>query len=142
MRHWITGLAAAFLVAGCMSPGDRLGRAIALEDAYKHYTVLVRWGQLEQASQFVDPEQRDAYQALAERFGSVRITDFETSDPTFEGKNQAEVEVTYHAYSLSTLVEGRFQERQTWSREPGLGSRWQLRTDLPEALQRLVDGRS
>ena len=127
---------------GCVSPSDPLARGDALEEARKHYTALVRWGQLERASHFVAPAQRAAYQTLAEDFTSIRITDSEASEPNFEGSDEAEVQVTYRAYSLATLVEGRFQERQTWYREPGFKSKWLVRTDLAEALQRLAAGRS
>lgn len=130
------------LAMGCVSPGDPLGRGDALEEARKGYTEAVRWGQFERASSFVDPAQREAYRALAEAFGTIRIVDFEASDYRFDGADEVEVQVTYSAYSLATLTEGHFRERQTWYRQPGMASNWQLRTDLAEVLQQLVDGRS
>ena len=130
------------LATGCVSPADLLGRGQALESARKDYTEAVRWGRLDHASRFVDPAQREAYRSIAETFGTLRITDFEVSEYDFDGADEVEVQVTYRAYSLSTLTERRFQERQTWFRKPGMKSNWRLHTDLAEALQRLVDGRS
>ncbi|MGH0031874.1 MAG: hypothetical protein ACQGVC_18960 [Myxococcota bacterium] len=60
MHRWLALATAAWLLAGCVSPTDPLGREDALEDAQQRYTDLIRWGELEKAALFVDPEQRAA----------------------------------------------------------------------------------
>ena len=142
MRPGLVLLSLFVLTAGCLSPGDLLGHAGRLEEARKKYTSSVRWGQVEQASHFVDPSQQEVYRSLAKDFEVIQITDSEASDLRFEGDDEAVVDVTYRAYSLATLVERRFQEKQRWYREPGMGSDWRVRTDLAEVLKRMVGERS
>ena len=100
-------LALAMGFLGCVSPTDPLGREDALEDAQQRYTDLVRWGELEKAGTFVDPELRDDFLALAEDYAALRITDFEIQEIHYgeHGKLDASVTVVYKGYLVSTLIE-------------------------------------
>jgi hypothetical protein len=117
---------------GCASAlTNLLGKEIALEDAQRKYTELVRWGEIESASAFVDPAVADDYLDTAKLFNDIRFTQFESGAPKFgEGSDTAVVNVVYHAYSTKTLVEKTFRERQEWYREASADDEWRVRPDL------------
>ena len=123
------------LLAGlsCAAFGDPMGRERALEDAQLQYTQHVRWGNLDAASEFVDPEQRPGFLDQRPAFEAVRITDYEIGRIDYgEDRESATVRVTYSAYSLASLEERRIEERQSWVR-PG-GNTWYVRPELAGLL--------
>lgn len=118
---------------GCL--GDPMGRALALEDAQLRYTQHVRWGNLDAASEFVDPELRGEFLRQAPAFEAIRITEYEIGRIEYgEDRASATVHVTYRAYSLASLEERRFEERQSWVR-PGTGNTWWVRPRLAGLLE-------
>jgi hypothetical protein len=140
MRLAAPGLASLFAIilvtGGCAATlSDPMGKQNALQLAQREYTQRIRWGELERASLYVDPELRDAFLAQQEVFDSLRVTDYEIGEIEFgEDRNSAEVTVTYRAYSLATLIERPIREKQTWHRADGLANTWTLETELPEQL--------
>lgn len=114
----------AIAFGGCAATfTDPMGKQNALEIAQRDYTQRIRWGELERASQYVDPELRDAFLAQQEIFDTLRVTDFEIGKIEFdEEEDSAEVTVTYRAYSLATLIERPIREKQKWVREDGLSN--------------------
>jgi hypothetical protein len=135
MTGRLLGVLAALLAGlGCAAFGDPMGRASALEDAQLHYTQHVRWGNLDAASEFVDPALREAFLSQAPAFEAVRITDFEIGRIDYgDDRDSATVRVTYRAYSLASLEEQRIEERQHWVR-PG-GNTWFVRPQLAGLLE-------
>ncbi|HEY5657836.1 MAG TPA: hypothetical protein VIY27_08595 [Myxococcota bacterium] len=130
-------LFAALSTAGCASFSDPLGRHEALEMAQKQYTEAIRWGDLDRASVFLEPEQRESFELLTPTFEEIRITDFEIGQ--IEGdENEASVTVTYRGYALAYQIEKRFRERQEWSRVEGLANQWHVQSDLQEAVGTLL----
>ncbi len=53
--------AAALISSGCFSLTDPLGREDALEETQREYTKLMRWGEIERASVYVDPALRQEF---------------------------------------------------------------------------------
>ena len=130
-------LLAVFAITGCVSFSDPLGRHDALEMAQKQYTEAIRWGYLERARAFVDPEERGAFELLMPIFEEIRITDFEIGE--IEGdENEADVTVTYRGYGRAYQVERLFREHQQWSRVEGLKNQWHVQSDLDEGLRTLL----
>ncbi len=110
--------------------GDPLGRRHALKESQRDYTKYVRWGDIEAAARFVDPELREAYLGYRPIFEGVRITDFDIGKIHYgDGVASASVRVTYHGYSLESLVEKRIRETQEWVR-PGHSNTWWVRPGL------------
>ncbi len=110
---------------------DFSGKEYALEAAQRRYTELVRWGEIERASAYVDPAITADFLVTAERFQDIRFTDFENGRLQFgEGSNTATVDVVYHAYSTRTLVDKKFRERQQWYREASADNGWRVRPNL------------
>jgi hypothetical protein len=110
----------------------------ALEESQRKYTELVRWGEIESASAYVDPEISEAFIDAAAHFKDIRFTDFESGPLQFgEGSETATVSVIYHAYSTRTLVEKRFVEHQEWYRETDSEKTWRVRPDLDSVAKKL-----
>lgn len=126
-------LALALAATGCVSPSDPLSHMDSLEYAQKRYTEAIRWGDLERAARYVDPEMRDDFLALSEAFEDIRITDYEIGEVEMadEEKLHAEVSVTYKGYALPYYVENSTRDLQVWQRVESLGDhRWQVKPEL------------
>ncbi|MCH8891750.1 MAG: hypothetical protein IH827_11845 [Myxococcales bacterium] len=128
---------------GCaIASFDLTGKERALEDAQRRYTELVRWGEIEGASAYVDPAVATDYLNIAERFRDIRFSDFETGPLQFgEGSDTATVDVVYHAYSIRTLVEKRIREHQEWYREASAANAWRVRPNLDAIASELNGSR-
>ena len=124
---------------GCASnPFGDSDKQSALEDSQRKYTELVRWGEIEMASFYVDPEIAGDYLVTAELFEDIRFTDFDSGTLQFgEGSNTATVNVVYHAYSTKTLVEKTYRERQEWYREASADNDWRVRPNLAAMASKL-----
>jgi hypothetical protein len=133
MRVFAILLLLTSLVA-CQSITDPLGRQEALEDAQRRYTDFVRWGDLGRASRYLEPEARAAFLQNVAQLEHIRVTDFDVEDLEYDGEDEVHLIVTYYGFSLRTAVEGRFREHQHWTRNPGLKSRWTVKTDLDQVL--------
>ena len=114
----------------------------ALEDSQRKYTELVRWGEIESASTYVDPEMSEAFIDAAAHFKDIRFTNFESGPLRFgEESETATVSVVYHAYSTRTLVEKRFVEHQLWYREVDSENIWRVRPNLDSVAKKLNGAR-
>ena len=110
----------------------------ALEEAQRKYTELVRWGEIESASAYVDPEISEAFIDAAAQFKDIRFTDFESGPLQFgEDSETATVSVVYRAYSTRSLVEKRFVEHQEWYREADSENVWRVRPNLDSVAKKL-----
>lgn len=115
---------------------------VSLEDAQSRYTELVRWGEIEDASAFVDPAVSADFLANAERFDDIRFTDFKSGALKFsEDSKTATVKVVYHAYSTNTLVEKKVSEHQEWYREESADDEWRVRSNLDVIASELIGSR-
>lgn len=144
LRTLTTTLLTAVLCAafGCASTfTDPSGKRASLEEAQRRYTELVRWGEIERAGEFVDPDMLDEYLDHASAFQGIRFTDFESGHLIFDDdKDTATVTVVYHAYSMSTLLEKRIREKQHWYREDGMSNVWRVKPDLRQLIAGVTDG--
>ncbi len=142
MRLAIVTTSALVIIAaiGCAGTfSNPSGKQNSLEESQRRYTELVRWGEIERASAFVDPELQDEYLGYATAIQSIRFTDFESGLPRFaDGNDTASVTVVYHAYSLSTLVEKQIREKQEWYREMGPANQWRVRPDLRRIITDVI----
>ena len=139
-------LAVLPLVA-CISPSDPLGRVETLQDLQRKYTELIRWGEVERAVQYVDPEHHEAFLALAGEFDDLRITDYEVgeldirggfnveTDRAPEDGDRATIDITviYKGYVVSQMIERSYREKQQWYRD-SIYNTWRVRPDLEGLL--------
>ena len=133
MRIRIAGALVALVFitnTGCINMlADPLGRRSSLKEAQLKYTQAVRWGNLEKASEFVDPELREEFLGLLEAFERIRVTDYDIGAIQYESSELAKVTVTYHAYTVGTFLDRSFREKQVWHRV-GAGTQWWLEPQL------------
>ncbi len=126
---------------GCTSTAtltDPRGHQNALEESQRKYTQLVRWGEIEKASAYVEPDSQEEFLSYVEAFESIRVTDYETGSLDFgENDETASVDVTYPAYSLVTMLEAKVRTTQEWFRSPETGGGWRVRPELSGILEAL-----
>jgi hypothetical protein len=124
---------------GCAALSDPLNRGGDFRDTQQRFTQYVRWGDFNRASEFVHPEQREQFLALAPELSEIRFTDYEIRDVQIgEGVRQATADVRYTGYRLSGLIERHVDVRQEWERDP---SGWRVRMDL-DRIRQALDGRA
>lgn len=158
-RALILAVLMPFVVSCGATLADPTGKKNSLESTQRRYTELIRWGDLERAVRFVDPELQGEFMRQASSFNKIRISDFEIVeigwDATFHpgadvepGPEQIQPEdpederehvivtVNYSGFSEVTFLQTEFKERQEWYNNGGpLGNSWRVR---PEFI-RLVD---
>lgn len=119
---------------------DPFGRQGALQEHQRRYTQLVRWGEIERAAAFVDPAQREKYLENEDAFDSFRITDFEIGPFDYRDDDTVRVRVSYHGYSIATLIEQRIRETQEWYQPEG-ASQWMVRPEVEVIVDALAGAR-
>jgi len=122
---------------GCLWSGGRfdpLQRGDALDTAQKRFTRFLRWNLLDKAGELVDPEMREDFLNEAAEFRKLRFTDYEiiTMDiaPGFE---TATIDVVFHAYAMSTMIERRILIREEWYRDEETGN-WWVRPEIDDGI--------
>jgi hypothetical protein len=138
-------LAAALVAASAMACAsfDPLDRRGSLEESQKKYTELIRWGEIDMAAQYVDPDLRDAFLQLAPAFANIRVTDFDVVPIDYDqaerdaagDDDSVAVTVNYFGYSKSTLLERHFRERQEWHRVGSIANTWRVRPEFSELVE-------
>ena len=133
MRIRIAGplVALVFITnAGCINMlADPLGRRSALKEVQLKYTQAIRWGNIEKASEFVDPDLREEFLGLLDAFEKIRVTDYDIGSIQYESSDLAKVTVTYHAYTVGTFLDRAMREKQVW-RRVGIGTQWWVEPQL------------
>ena len=106
---------------GEYTPNDPMGNNFSLTEAHKVYTDAVRWSKFDEASAFITPSERVAYLAEMPDFDEGRFTDWTAGKWISDNEDTSEsatIEVTYRAYSMTSPVEFKVKERQSWSQDP------------------------
>jgi hypothetical protein len=140
MRFVLTPALGFALLAtlGCAALGYTAGKEKELVESQRKYSELVRWGEIEGASAYVDPTIADDFLSSVDHFSGIRFTNFESGPLNFgEDSETATVKVVYHAYSTTTLVEKRFIENQEWYRDADTKDAWRVRSDLDSIAKQL-----
>lgn len=136
MHLRVVSLLTALLLStglGCLS--DPMGWRRGLRDSQLSYTQSMRWGNLQKASAFVEPELREAFLESADEFANIRITDYDIGAMQYESSGRATVKVTYRAYALGTYLDRVIRETQKWRRAGFFGQWW-----VQPTIQNLVAG--
>jgi hypothetical protein len=134
---WIAAIALG--LAACVSPSDPWERERELQLTQKKYIEALRWGNIDKAATYVDPEQRDEFLALAESFETIRITDYEIGELDLDKDSlaRAECDVTYRGYVMPHYVEKRVRDHQVWYRDEENDDKWLVRPQLAAMLDGL-----
>ncbi len=140
MRIRIAGPLVALIFitnAGCINMlADPLGRRSALKEVQLKYTQAISWGNIEKASEFVDPDLREEFLGLLDAFEKIRVTDYDIGSIRYESSDLAKVTVTYHAYTVGTYLDRSMREKQVW-RRVGIGTQWWVEPQLEGVVEAL-----
>jgi hypothetical protein len=118
---------------------DPMGRKAAFARAQRGYTKMLRWSDIEGAVHFVHPEMREQFLSYQGQFDGIRVTDFEIGEVTYgEKEATATVRVTYHAYSMVSMLEKEIKETQEWERL-GKDNRWVVRPKLKGLVEQVAE---
>ena len=120
----------------CVSPSDPFERGEALKEAQRKYSDALRWGNLEKAATYVDPEMRSDFLAYSDVFDTLRISDYDIGEVELNEDTlaSAEVDVTYHGFVLPQYIEKRVKDHQVWYRDEGSRNEWHVRPELAAML--------
>ncbi|MBW2270643.1 MAG: hypothetical protein JRH16_18925 [Deltaproteobacteria bacterium] len=145
MRRLSVGLLLALplVTSACVAPlfiemfKDPYGRHDSLVRIQREYTNALRWGHPDIAAAFVHPELRAEFIDHVQKFKEIRVTDYEVGKIEWgEEQATATLVVTYHAYSMSNMVEKEIRETQHWMRLTKRGNDWVVRP----RIENLIDG--
>jgi hypothetical protein len=149
MRHRLTLLLVVLpllFCSGCIAVfvemfTDPMGHKAAFARAQREYTKLLRWSDVGAAARFVHPEMREQFLSVEDEFAGIRVTDFNVGDVTFgEREETATIRVTYHAYSMASMIEKQIKETQEWERLEG-DNEWVVRPKLEGLVEQLAEFR-
>ena len=84
------------------------------------------------------PELRKEFLSYEGQFEGIRVTDFEVGDLMYDGQSRASVRVTYHAYSLASMLEKEIKEVQQWERL-SVRNDWVVRPQLAGLVEQVHD---
>ncbi len=120
------------LLAACA--GGAGSRDQIRDQSLYFYAGAIRWGQMDDALAFVDPEylQKHPFTELdRSRFEQIRITGYEVKGFEPLGKDEVAQVVEIRLVNERTQVERNFFDRQRW-RYDETKKRWLLLTGLPD----------
>jgi hypothetical protein len=122
---------ALLLLAGCAT--DQ--RNQTLTATLNAYANTVRWGNLANAEQFVDPDVREAHPLTPldrSRFKQLRIGDYDDGQgPIADGENKVRQVVHIGVINIHTQQERTITDRQSWRYDPQ-AKHWWLTSGLPD----------
>lgn len=136
-RSLLLGVLAGALLAGCATGSG--SRDKALTEVLRSYGATVRWGDLAQATAFIDPELRDAQaptQLDLQRMEQLRVAYYrDDSGPVLLDASRAQQVVEIGLINVHTRVQRSVIDRQEW-RYDEQARRWWLVSGLPDLTAR------
>lgn len=114
------------------------GKAKQLDDALRGYAATVRWGDIEQAEAFVDPEYRAAHPLGSierSRYHQVRISGYSEQPVQRTGEDEVRQNVEITLINENTQGVRSIMDRQVW-RYDAKAQRWWLASGLPDISPR------
>jgi hypothetical protein len=133
----LTAALLALSALGCATLSDPFDSQGEFRDTQQRFTQYVRWGNFARASEYVHPDQRQEFMALAPEFSEIRFTDYEIRDVRIGSRaRDATADVRYTGYHLSGMIERHVDVRQEWHRE---ADGWRVQMDLDWIRDTLQD---
>jgi hypothetical protein len=107
----------ACLVAGggCLSFYDPLNLEGSFHGHQRSFSADLRWGQWEDAAEYVEPSRRAEFDALARKLADFRVTDYEVRDVQLDAeRTSATAIVQFLGYEASMPIEREVIVMQRW----------------------------
>jgi hypothetical protein len=138
MKHKpFRGRVTAFVLAGLLLAGcgtiEKDKRALGLQAATAAYQSALRWGYFETAYGYLHPDQRQGNSKdLPPVFTDLRVAGYDVVQPSLmQNPGEAVQVVTIDYFYEDRQVVKTITDRQTWTYDPKLESRW-LSSGLPK----------
>lgn len=131
MTGWvprILGVGVVALLVSSLGGCAYLSTKDDFAEQQKMFTQYVRFGDIEKASHYVVPEQRDDFLQMAPDASKFRFTSYEISELQWGADGSVEVNVRYTGYAMSWPVETSFRTSQHWDRDDH--GAWKVHVDL------------
>lgn len=128
-------LFAVLALTGCASVHESEGRA--LETTLFAYGNALRWGDIQQALPFVDPETLKAHPVTEldlQRFKQVRIVSYIEQNPVPAGPHQVRQVVKMSLLNVNTQTGRDIVDNQLW-RYDETTKHWHIVSGLPDITQ-------
>ena len=137
MRKLLNVLAVVLLVLMVAAPASALGKRKKggqLEAMQTAYAAAIRWGEFEDAWQFVDPAYREAHpmtDLAFERYRQVQISGYTDKNSTVGENGNVVRNVELRVINKHTMAERNLRYREEWRWDPET-NRWWLAVGLPD----------
>jgi len=121
---------ALFALAGCPVKDN----ALLLEDTLSGYGAAIRWGRMEDALGFVDPETLNKHPVTAldlARYQQVQVSAYSDSPPVHINDNEVSQIVEIGLVNINTQAARSIVDKQRW-RYDAKANRWWLVSGLPD----------
>ncbi len=132
-RSLLIGFAVILSLSGCAN-GPR-SKADELEATLRSYEGAIRWGNLTDASAFLDPESATLHPVTKfnlDRFAQLTVVGYRTQTATIVDETGiARQQVTIELVNKHTQTPRTILDSQTWRFEPK-SKRWLLSSGLPD----------
>ena len=131
--YFIASAALIFLALFGCANGPR-SKADELTATLRSYEGAIRWGDLTDASAFLDPESAELHPVTKfnlERFAQLKVVGYRTqTDTVLDETGVARQQVTIELVNKHTQTPRTILDAQTWRFEPK-SKRWLLSSGLP-----------
>jgi hypothetical protein len=138
VRHTSTRLVSIALIGLTLLlvalPVMAKSREKILTETLRTYAATIRWGSIEQAETFVDPEYRAAHpltQLELDRYKQVRFTNYNDTAPVPVNDDEVRQTVEIGIVNVHTQEARSIVDRQTWKYERK-AKVWLLTSGLPD----------
>ena len=124
------------LGAGCAAMTTQ-SESRALETTLVAYANAIRWGDVEQALAFVDPETLKAHPLSSidmERYRQLKVAAYTEQPPLPVGPHEVRQVVQISLVNINTQTERSIVDKQLW-RYDEKGKHWHLMSGLPDIVQ-------
>lgn len=104
-----------------------------LDETLNHYAGVVRWGNIEEAAAFVDPETLKAHpltQIDIDRFHQLRVSSYNEGSLHHVGEHEVHQTVEIELVNNNTQSARSIIDNQVWRYDPKV-KRWWLMSGLP-----------
>ena len=137
MRKWQNLLAVFLLALMVAAPADALGKRKKggqLEAMQMVYATAIRWGEFEDAWQYVDPIYRQAHpmtELAFERYQQVQVSGYTDKGSTVAEDGSVVRNIELRVINKHTMAERSVRYREQWRWDPE-AKRWWLAVGLPD----------
>lgn len=130
----VFALSLSLVLLGACATQKMRSKQTVLDETLRSYAATIRWGELEQAQAFVDPEVLRTHPPTAlelARYRQVKVTSYDEQPVMPVGEDEVRQAVEIGLVNVNTQSARSVIDRQTWRYDAKL-KRWWLTSGLPD----------